>query len=60
VQKQPGTLSDPVNVQLRLPPGARTVYTDPAPAASYSLDQPVLEFRLSLTSDQAIEVVFTR
>lgn len=60
VQKQPGTLSDPVSVQLRLPPGARTVYTDPAPAASYSLDQPVLEFRLSLTSDQAIEVVFTR
>ncbi len=60
VQKQPGTLSDPVNVQLRLPPGARTVYADPSPAASYSLDQPVLEFHLSLTSDQAIEVVFTR
>lgn len=59
-QKQPGTLSDPVSVQLRLPPGARTVYTDPMPAASYSLEQPVLEFRLSLTSDQTIEVVFTR
>ena len=58
VQKQPGTLSDPINVQLRLPPGARTVYTEPAPVTSYSLDQPVLEFRLSLTSDQTIEVVF--
>ncbi|MBP8972535.1 MAG: DUF4012 domain-containing protein [Anaerolineae bacterium] len=60
VQKQPGTLSEPVSVQLRLPPGAQTVYTDPAPAASYSLEQLVLEFRLSLTSDQTIEVVFTR
>jgi len=60
VQKQPGTLSEPVSVQLRLPPGTQTVYTDPAPAASYSLEQLVLEFRLSLTSDQTIEVVFTR
>lgn len=60
VQKQPGTLTEPLNVQITLPAGARTVYTDPQAAASYSLDQPVLEFRLTLTSDQTIEVVYVR
>jgi hypothetical protein len=60
VQKQPGTLAEPLNVQITLPADARTVYTDPLPAASYSLDQPVLEFRLTLESDRTIEVVFTR
>lgn len=60
VQKQPGTLAEPLNVQITLPADARTVYSDPPPAASYSLDQPVLEFRLTLESDQTIEVVFTR
>ncbi len=59
-QKQAGTLAEPLNVQITLPAGARTVYTDPQPAASYSLDQPVLEFRLTLTSDRTIEVVYTR
>lgn len=60
VQKQPGTLGEPINVQITLPAGARTVYTDPQAATSYSLDQPVLEFRLTLTSDRTIEVVYTR
>ncbi|MGQ9850010.1 MAG: DUF4012 domain-containing protein [Aggregatilineaceae bacterium] len=60
VQKQPGTLAEPLNVQITLPAGARTVYTDPQAAASYSLDQPVLEFRLTLTSDRTIEVVYVR
>ncbi|GAB4418217.1 MAG: hypothetical protein Kow00106_14180 [Anaerolineae bacterium] len=60
VQKQPGTLAEPLNVQITLPADARTVYTDPSPAASYSLDQPVLEFRLTLESDRTVEVVYTR
>jgi hypothetical protein len=59
VQKQPGTLSDQVNVQVSLPPGAQLVSTTPIPDANYNLDQQILEFRLTLTTDQQIEVLYT-
>lgn len=58
VQKQPGTRSDPVSVQVKLPKDATVVNASPAPAASYNLDQPVLQFQLSLATDQWIEIVY--
>ncbi len=58
LQKQPGTRGDPASVQIRLPKGASAVSVSPPPAASYSLDQPILEFRLELTTDQWIEVIY--
>lgn len=60
IQKQPGTLAEQVDVQLRLPPGAQAVHIAPEPTNSYTLDQPILEFRFSLTADQTIDVIFTR
>lgn len=58
VQKQPGTIAEQVDVQLRLPPGAETISVSPAPTNSYQLEQPILEFRFNLQMDQSIEVVF--
>jgi hypothetical protein len=58
IDKQPGTLNEAVSVQLALPPGASTVSIDPAPAASYDIDRPILEFRLETTRDQWIEVIY--
>ncbi len=58
LQKQPGTRGDPASVQVMLPKGATAVSVSPQPAASYSLDQPILEFRLDLTTDQWIEVIY--
>ncbi|MFW5771679.1 MAG: DUF4012 domain-containing protein [Phototrophicaceae bacterium] len=58
LQRQPGMSPEPVTVQVTLPPGARVVNTSPAPATSYSLEQLVLDFRLTLETDQWIEVTF--
>jgi hypothetical protein len=58
LQKQPGTLGDPVSVQITLPPDTSVVSTSPEPIASYSLDNPILEFRTNLTTDQWIEVIY--
>jgi len=58
LQKQPGMIGEPVNVQITLPPGAKAVDTTPAAAASYSLAQPILEFRVELITDQEIEVIY--
>lgn len=58
VQKQPGTLAQPATVQIRLPPGATLMSASPTPAASYVLDQPILEFQLTLASDQRVEVIY--
>ncbi len=60
LQKQPGTQSEMASVQVTLPQGASVVHTSPQADASYSLDQPILEFRVDLTSDQTIEVIFTQ
>jgi hypothetical protein len=58
VQKQPGTLADSVSVQIALPAEAVVISVSPEPSASYSLDQPILEFQFTLTTDQQIEVVY--
>ncbi|MBZ0301433.1 MAG: DUF4012 domain-containing protein [Anaerolineae bacterium] len=58
IQKQPGTPGDAVNVQVSLPVNAKPIGITPEPAASYNLDRPILEFRLVLTSDQWIEVIY--
>jgi hypothetical protein len=60
LQKQPGMLGEFVNVQVTLPKGARAVNTSPAAAASYHLENPVLEFRVELLKDEEIEIIFTR
>jgi hypothetical protein len=60
LQKQPGTLNETANVQITLPTNARTVHTSPEADASYSLEQPILEFRVDLTTDQTIEVIYTQ
>ncbi len=59
IQKQAGMIGEPVSVQVSLPPGARLVGTTPAVATSYNVDRQVLEFRLTLTTDQWIEVIYT-
>jgi hypothetical protein len=59
LQKQPGMLGEAANVQVTLPVGAKIVSTSPQPAASYNLGQPVLEFRVQLTTDQWIELIYT-
>jgi len=58
IQKQPGMISEFVNVQITLPAGAELVYTTPETATSYYLDRPILEFRIDLVTDETIEVVY--
>jgi hypothetical protein len=58
LQKQPGTPGDAVSVQVSLPAGATLISASPAAAASYTLDNPILEFRLQLQIDQWIEIIF--
>lgn len=58
IQKQPGTPGDAANVQVTLPVGATAIGMTPEPAASYDLDQPIIEFRLMLETDQWIEVIY--
>jgi hypothetical protein len=59
IQKQPGMLNELVSVQVKLPPGARVIHTWPEVAGSYTLDQPILEFRVELLSDEHIEILYT-
>jgi hypothetical protein len=58
LQKQPGMVSELVNVQISLPATATVINSTPEVAASYHLDRPILEFRLELVSDQWIEVLY--
>ena len=58
IDKQPGTVREAISVQLSLPSGASPVSIDPPPAASYDIDRPILEFRLQLTTDEWIEVIY--
>jgi hypothetical protein len=58
IQKQPGTIGEPVSVTVSLPVGMRVVSAAPEPTATYVLDTRVLEFRLTLTTDQTIEIVY--
>jgi hypothetical protein len=58
LQKQSGMLGEAVNVTITLPPGARIISMTPSPAASYNLGSPILEFRLTLQTDQVIEIIY--
>jgi hypothetical protein len=58
IQKQPGTPNIALSVQISLPSGARVITSSPEPAASYVLDQPILEFRPDFTSDSWIEIIY--
>lgn len=58
IQKQPGTIADAISLQVSLPTNAKILNISPPQSASYSLDRPVLEFGLNLTSDVWIEIVY--
>lgn len=51
-------MSEAVSVQVTLPQDARVIHAAPTPAASYALDQPILEFRIDLLMDRWVEVIF--
>lgn len=58
LQKQPGMQGEAVNVQVTLPPGSGMRRASPAPVATYSLERQVIEFRVVLTTDQWIEIIY--
>ncbi|MBK8026182.1 MAG: DUF4012 domain-containing protein [Chloroflexi bacterium] len=58
IQKQPGTRGDPVTVQITLPPGTKVVESNPPLTTTYDLDQIVVEYRLNLTTDVMIDLIF--
>jgi hypothetical protein len=58
LQKQPGMIAEPVSVQITLPPNANVISTNPSPVASFRLEQTLLEFRATLTTDIWIEVIY--
>lgn len=58
IQKQPGMQTERVSVQVRLPRGASTVDVIPDPLQAYTLEQPILEFRLDLERDKWIEIIY--
>jgi hypothetical protein len=58
LQKQPGTRGEAATVQVILPSSAEIISTTPAAAASYRLDQLILVFRVQLTGDQWISVIY--
>lgn len=60
IQKQPGMVGEPVNVQITLPENTETIYASPEAAASYDLENQILEFRLELVTDHWIEVIYTQ
>jgi hypothetical protein len=59
VQKQPGTLTDPLSVQVTLPPDAVVISVTPPEAARYRLEQEILEFRVDLLTDRWIEIIYS-
>lgn len=59
LQKQPGTPTELVNIQVSLPPTATILETIPAAAASYNLDRPILEFRIELSGDRWVDIYYT-
>ena len=58
IQKQPGTRSEPVNLQIFLPPDAELIDASPQPSASYTIDQTIVEFNLSLRTDQWVTLIY--
>ncbi|MFN8565072.1 MAG: DUF4012 domain-containing protein [Anaerolineae bacterium] len=58
VQKQAGTPTSALSVQIMLPDGAKFITSTPDPAANYTLDRQILEFRPDLSTDRWIEVIY--
>ncbi len=58
IQKQAGTAANGVSVQVILPPGMSTINISPSPAATYTLDRSIIEFRFDLTTDHWIEIIY--
>ena len=58
VQKQPGTPTNALDVQVSLPANATVISTTPIASASYNLDRPILEFRTDLSVDRWIEIIY--
>lgn len=59
IQKQPGSQVQDINLQITLPAGSEVIDITPDADASYELEQPILDFRLQLVSDQWIEVIYS-
>lgn len=58
IQKQLGTRAERANVQITLPAGSRVISVTPDPSDIFLLDAPIVEFRLSLLTDQQVEIIF--
>ena len=58
IQKQPGSRVQDVDLQIALPNGAEILSVSPEADASYKLEQPILDFRMQLVSDQWVEVIY--
>lgn len=59
VQKQPGAVSNIINIQITLPPGAQAFSYAPEPVAAYMLDgRQILEYRLTLDVDHWIDIMY--
>lgn len=58
IQKQPGTRGDAVTVQITLPPETQVVESNPPFTTTYDLDQVVVEYRLDLTTDVHLDLIF--
>jgi hypothetical protein len=56
VQKQPGTRAVPLQLEVRLPPGAELVTA--SPAGALSMDGGVLSASMDLRRDRYVEIVF--
>ncbi|MBN1564144.1 MAG: DUF4012 domain-containing protein [Anaerolineae bacterium] len=58
LQKQPGMIAEFVNVQVTLPGGATLISSSPSASANYNLQQPILDYRIELLTDQTIEIIY--
>ncbi|MBE2268846.1 MAG: DUF4012 domain-containing protein [Anaerolinea sp.] len=59
LQKQPGARSNIVSVQISLPPDMELDSSTLPPAATYSIGRTIVEYRLTLNSDQWIELIYS-
>jgi hypothetical protein len=58
IQKQAGAREQSANVQITFPETASIISSSPEADASYDLDNPILDYRLNLDSDQWIDVIY--
>ncbi|HRE48222.1 MAG TPA: DUF4012 domain-containing protein [Aggregatilineales bacterium] len=58
LQKQPGTRGDVTTVQVKMPRGASVLTIRPEPTTTFQVENTILEFRMQLTTDQQIEIIY--